>query len=82
MVFPEGRSNVTISYTAGYAAGSRQLAALEQAVLEWAAVRYRERGHIGEESKNMQGMVVSYTQKDMPGAVKLMLATYERQTGF
>lgn len=81
-VFTFGRSNVTLTYTAGYAKGSRELAALEQAVIEWLGVRYRERSHIGEISKNLQGMVVSYTQKDMPASVQQMLSTYIKYTGF
>ena len=80
-LFPLGRGNVVLSYTAGYAEGSMELYELEQALIEWLAVRFRERAHIGEVSKNLQGMVVTYTQRDIPGSVKLMLESEIRRTG-
>ncbi len=63
--------NVAMTYTAGYAAIPPDIA---QACIELVALRYRERGRIGEVSKSLGGAeTVSYSQKDMSGAIQTLL---------
>ena len=81
-VFSNGIKNVILVYTAGHVAGDMKASVFEHAVLEWVAVRFRERGHIGEESKAAQGMTTSYTQKDLPDTAKELLSSNIRYTGF
>jgi hypothetical protein len=74
--FTLGVQNVELSYTAGYAAVPADLA---QAVIEWAALRYKEREHIGQTSKALgDGQTVAYWVKDMPEFVRRMLDNYRR----
>lgn len=51
--------------------------AVEQACLETAARKYKERGRIGEQSKTLAGEVLSYDLSDLSEAVKLLLAPYD-----
>ncbi|MDE2229908.1 MAG: phage gp6-like head-tail connector protein [Alphaproteobacteria bacterium] len=71
--FSRGQQNVTIAYTAGYAATPPEL---EQACIALVALRYKERDRIGQVSKNLAGEVVSFTQKDMPADVQTLLDQY------
>lgn len=71
--FTRGAQNVTVAYTAGYAATPPEL---EQACIALVALRYKERDRIGQVSKNLAGEVVSFTQKDMPADVQTLLDQY------
>ncbi len=51
--FPRGRQNVTLAYTAGFAATP---AAVEQACIELVSLRYRERGREGVIQENIVGV--------------------------
>jgi hypothetical protein len=73
-VFTRRPQNVIVTYTAGYAATPPDIA---QACIELVCQRYRERTRIGEMSKSLGGgETVTFSQKDMPEAVKTLLAQY------
>jgi hypothetical protein len=73
-VFTRRPQNVIVTYTAGYAATPPDIA---QACIELVCQRYRERTRIGEVSKSLGGgETVTFSQKDMPEAVKTLLAQY------
>jgi len=71
--FSRGQQNVTVAYSAGYAATPPEL---EQACIALVALRYKERDRIGQVSKNLAGEVVSFAQKDMPADVQTLLDQY------
>jgi uncharacterized phiE125 gp8 family phage protein len=73
--FPEGFANVSVSYTAGYAAVPADLA---QACVELVAFRYRERDRIGQTGTGMGPEHTSYSMADMPAAVKTVLDQYRK----
>src|SRR5882762_10128273 len=73
-VFTRRPQNVIVTYTAGYPATPPDIA---QACIELVCLRYRERTRIGEVSKSLGGgETVTFSQKDMPDAVKTLLAQY------
>ena len=63
-VFPQGRRNVSVSYTAGYATIPADLVL---ACIRQAAYVYREREHIGMKSVAVQGQTISYEGDLLPG---------------
>jgi uncharacterized phiE125 gp8 family phage protein len=71
--FARGRQNVSVSYSAGYAATPPEL---EQACIALVALRYKERDRIGQASKNLGGETVAFSQKDMPADVASILDPY------
>ncbi len=73
--FSRGFQNVVVNYSAGYPATPPET---EQACIELAALRYRERDRVGQVSKNLAGEVVSFSQKDMPADVQTVLEQYRR----
>ncbi len=73
--FTRGYSNVIINYTAGFATTPLDL---EQAVCEVIALRYFERGRIGQNSKSIAGETVSFNVKDMPASTLTVLQNYRR----
>lgn len=75
-IFAPGFQNVKITYTAGYTTIPSDLA---QACIELVALRYRERGRIGEVSKSIQGETISYSQKDIPASVSTILEQYKKR---
>lgn len=74
-LFSTGTQNIVVTYTAGYTTVPPELV---QACVELVALRYRERGRIGEVSKSVQGETISYLQKSMPAAVQVVLNDYMR----
>ena len=72
--FTRGRSNVSISYTAGYATVPLELA---QAVNELVGLRYNLRDKQGWSSKTLAGETVSLITKDMPDSVKTILNNWK-----
>jgi hypothetical protein len=71
---PRRAGVVMMQYTAGYASVPPDVA---QACIELVALRYRERGRIGEMSKHLgDGSTVSYERKDIPDSIKTMLQPY------
>jgi hypothetical protein len=73
--FNRGYQNVTLVYTAGYAATPPEV---EQACIELVALRYREREHIGQASKGLAGESVSFAQKDMSDDIRTALMLYRK----
>lgn len=74
--FSRGVQNVTISYTAGY---SSMPLDLKQAALEFFALTYRQRTHIGERSQSLGGQVtVSFDMSDIQPRSKLVFQQYRR----
>jgi hypothetical protein len=73
---PRKAGCVSLQYTAGYAVPP---ADLSQACIELVALRYRERGRIGEVAKAIGGgQTVSYSQKDMSDSIKSLIQQYRR----
>ena len=73
-VFTRRPQNTIVTYTAGYTATPPDIA---PACIELVARHYRERTRIGEVSKALgSGETVTFSQKDMPDAVKTALASY------
>ena len=73
-VFTRRAQNVSITYTAGYAAIPADIA---QACTELVCQRYRERTRIGEVAKATGGgETVRFSQKDMSDGVKTLLTQY------
>jgi hypothetical protein len=73
-VFTRRLQNVTMTYTAGYAAVPADIV---QACIELVCQRYRERTRIGEVSKAMMsGETITFSQKDMSEPVKTLLSQY------
>ena len=71
---PRKAACVTLQYTAGYGTPPADLA---QACIELVALRYRERGHIGEVAKAIGGgQTVSYSQRDMSASIKCLIDQY------
>jgi hypothetical protein len=71
---PRKAQCVTIQYTAGYASVPPDVA---QACVELVALRYRERGRIGEVAKHLgDGATVTYDRSDIPAKIKTMLQPY------
>jgi hypothetical protein len=73
-VFTRGTQNVTLAYTAGYAAIPAEI---EQACIELVALRYKERDRIGHVSKSLAGETVAFSQKDMSDDIKTALLAYK-----
>lgn len=71
--FTKGAQNVTVQYTAGFAATPPEI---EQACIALVALRYKERERIGHASKTLAGETVAFQQKDMPADVATLLDQY------
>lgn len=73
--FSKGMKNVTIQYTAGYAAIPSDVA---QICFELVAKKYRERDRIGQNSKTLAGEIVAFAPSDLTDEVKSMLRNYQK----
>jgi len=73
-IFPIGLANIVIVYTAGYATVPF---AIERAVIETVALRWKERDRIGHQSKSMGGETVSFFTGGLPASAKLTLDQYQ-----
>ncbi len=75
-VFPRGVSNVTVSYTAGYAATPPDV---EQAVIELVGERFRARDRIGLSAKTLGGQeTTAFATKAFNDTIAALLAPYRR----
>jgi hypothetical protein len=75
-VFPRGVSNVTVTYSAGYAATPPDV---EQAVIELVSERFRARERIGLSSKSLGGQeTTGFVTKAFSDTVAALLAPYRR----
>jgi hypothetical protein len=68
-------ANCVITYTAGYATTPLDL---EQACLELAAMRWKERDRIGNASIAMGGQQTNFIIKDLPPSVATILADWKK----
>lgn len=75
--WPNGWGNVVITYTAGYDTIPGDV---EQACLELAALRWKERDRIGLASKGFGQETTTFITKDMPDSVRTALLDYRRVT--
>lgn len=73
--FTSGLMNVVVTYEAGFLTVP---ADVEQAVLEMAAMRYRERTRIGVMSNSVGGESVSYQTVTVPVSVQSVVDSYKR----
>jgi hypothetical protein len=73
--FSKGAMNVAIAFQSGY---STIPSDLEQACIECCASWYRRRSRIDEQSKSIQGEVISFSTADCPTAAKSILDLYKR----
>lgn len=74
-VFSQGRRNVTVSYTAGFATCPVDI---EESVIEMVGYKYRERDRIGHQSKSIAGETVTFITKDMPDSILSVVNSYKR----
>lgn len=73
---PRGRSNVEVTYTAGYAVVP---ADVEQACIEIVGEAFKRKERIGQLSKTLGGQeTIAFSQADMNAAVRAMLDPYRR----
>lgn len=73
--FSKGLQNVSVAYTAGFAAIPADLA---QACNELVALRYAERPHFDLISKAMAGETTAFVTKDMKSSTALVLDRFKR----
>ena len=73
--FNKGIANVSVTYTAGYATIPSDL---EQACVETVASWYRRSTRVDENSKSIQGEVVSFSTAEIPKPARLILDLYSR----
>lgn len=74
-MFTDGRRNVTINYTAGYAAIPSDIV---HAVIEIAAQTYREKQWVGLQSKSLASETVAYLRNGIPDSAADTLRRYRR----
>ncbi len=75
--FNRGFQNVVVNYTAGYISVP---AAVEQACIDLAALKYKEKERIGIQSKTLATETVVYKLWDLTESSKNMLGQYIRRT--
>ena len=73
--FNKGIANVSIAYTAGYSTLPNDLT---QACIETCASWYKRRSRVDEESKSIQGEVITFSTAELPKAAKAILDIYKR----
>lgn len=75
--WPEGRQNIVVTYTAGYAPGSIP-ADIEQAVIDLVSLRYKERDRIGFQSKSLAGETVTFMIRDLSQFARTALNNFRK----
>lgn len=80
VTFNEGLNNIKILYLAGYAAGSKERALLEQAAVElvWLARDKGDKALLGLQSRSVADGSVSTFQTDWPAGVKEILNLFRK----
>jgi len=73
--FTKGAMNVTVAFSSGYATIP---ADIEQACIECCASWYRRRSRIDEESKSVQGEVITFSIAACPKAARTVLDIFRR----
>lgn len=74
--FCRGRNNVTVAYTAGFAAIPLDLT---QAAIAICAAWYKRRNWTDQASKSIQGEVVAFRKEDIPPEAKVVIDQYKRR---
>jgi hypothetical protein len=72
--FTQGRRNVQVAYTAGYATIPADLA---QACIEQAAYQYRAKSHIGQTGTGMGPEHISFSERDFTPGTKALMQQYK-----
>ena len=72
--FTQGRRNVKVIYTAGYATTPVDLA---QACIEQTAYQYRAKSHIGQTGTGMGPEHISFTDRDFTPGTKTLMQQYK-----
>jgi hypothetical protein len=72
--FGRGRSNIHLVFTAGYTVIPADLA---EVVAEMVGMRYKLRANIGIQSKTLAGEVITYSAKDFPPGVTMVIDSYK-----
>lgn len=75
--FTVGYANVSISYTAGYAAVPSDI---EQACIETVALAYKRKDHVDVSSKSLGGETISFITSDLTPSARTSLFSYKRVT--
>lgn len=74
-VFPRGRINCTMVYTAGYTDIPLDI---EQACIELVQIKYKQLEHIDLASKAIAGETTSFIVSDIPAFIKATLNLYKK----
>ena len=77
LTFCRGMQNVTINYTAGYATTPFDI---EQAAIQLTAEWFKYKDRIGKVSEGIEGQPITFSVKDIPPGVLMVLQTYRRST--
>lgn len=72
---PNGKMNVVVNYTAGYATVPPEV---DQVCVEMVSKKFKHRDRIGLSSKGLAGETMSYDLKDMREETLTMLAAYTK----
>lgn len=75
--FTRGTQNIAVTYTAGY---TTIPADLVQACIDIAAEAYRRRNRVGETTKAIGQGNTSFSLKDIPDHVRIVLLQYQKQS--
>lgn len=80
VTFQQGLKNVKVVYVAGYAAGSKELALLEQAAIEliWLARKKGDQALLGLQSRSIADGRVDTFHMDWPAGVKEILDQFRK----
>lgn len=68
------KSRLVVTYTAGFTSTPQDF---YQAILELAALRYKDRTHIGQNSKTINGETVAYETKQWNNFIRSVVARYQ-----
>lgn len=72
--FTQGRRNIQVAYTAGYATIPTDLA---QACIDQAAYQYRAKSHIGQTGTGMGPEHISFSDRDFTPGCKILMQQYK-----
>lgn len=70
--FPKGRQNVLVTHRGGFADGGPEAEDLRNGCAEFAAELYRKKPYLGIQSKTLGPETITFAQRAMPPAVKLL----------
>lgn len=73
--FVQGQMNCSVTYMAGYATVPNELVII---CTELVAFHYKQRERIGVTSKNLGGETISFSQENIPPAVKAIMINWRK----